>query len=229
MRRMNTELLQDAALLEKRYELKRGNSNAVYQSPNNINLFTAHAPSSAPGATATGYPGIQALKGIAEEASFKYASVGEDCVFVEGPALKENTCNEHEQQYRHFREKRAKKPFQVTSSWLNIASKKQLGINQVSHNHAVYRTAVTGVYYVTVGHSDLAPEDDYTHDVAGSVRSTPIRLTRAQSLAESPLHPRFLIFHPKPGTILLFPSWLHHAADIHLGDEERVSYAFNAI
>ena len=32
---------------------------------------------------------------------------------------------------------------------------------------------------------------------------------------------------PVPGTLLLFPSWLSHSADLHVGDETRISIAFN--
>lgn len=32
---------------------------------------------------------------------------------------------------------------------------------------------------------------------------------------------------PVPGTLLLFPSWLSHSADLHVGDEPRISIAFN--
>lgn len=220
----NRALLQDATSLEKQYELKRG-QDAVYQSPNNINLFAVTQQQSTESSDRD-FPAMQTLKAVAEAASLKYASVAQDCKVVEGPGLKENACAEHDRRLQHYLKEKSEKPFKVTSSWLNIASKDQLGINQLSHNHLVYRTSVTGVYYVATGYSDL-DEDDY--GAYGKVRSTAIRLTRAQSLAENMLHPRFITFYPSPGSILLFPSWLHHAADVHQGDEDRVSYAFNAI
>jgi hypothetical protein len=32
---------------------------------------------------------------------------------------------------------------------------------------------------------------------------------------------------PMAGTLLLFPSWLSHSADLHTGDGARISVAFN--
>jgi hypothetical protein len=32
---------------------------------------------------------------------------------------------------------------------------------------------------------------------------------------------------PTAGTLLLFPSWLSHSADLHTGDAARISIAFN--
>ena len=109
------------------------------------------------------------------------------------------------------------KGYKVTSSWVNIAGKTQRSINQMAHNHLVYGTAVTGVYYATSGWA--APEN------ASAV--TRIQLVRPTHLG-SLLSPTTLSIRPLPGTLLLFPTFLDHAADIHTGNTDRISVAFNA-
>ena len=104
--------------------------------------------------------------------------------------------------------------YRVTSSWVNIAGKAERSINQIAHNHAVYQSAVTGVYYTTSGWSSPASH-------------TAIQLVRPVSMA-SKIGPSMIAIKPKAGTLLMFPSYLLHAADVHLGDEQRISYAFNA-
>eukprot|EP00729_Bicosta_minor_P010296 gene10296-10741_t len=92
--------------------------------------------------------------------------------------------------------------------------KVERSINQIAHNHLVYKTAVTGVYYATSGWANAS-------------QATAIQLIRPCSL-ESKIGPSMLSIKPKAGSMLLFPSYILHAADIHLGDQKRVSFAFNA-
>jgi hypothetical protein len=107
-------------------------------------------------------------------------------------------------------------PFpRVTSSWINMARFGQRSINQISHNHVVYGTTMTGTYYVTSGWSDPA-------------NHTNIQLVRPGFMG-SEIGGHTIAFKPDPGMLVIWPTYLKHAADVHTGDMERVAVAFNAV
>ena len=106
-------------------------------------------------------------------------------------------------------------PFKVSASWVNIAGNTQRSINQVAHNHLVYKTSVTGVYYATSGWSTAE-------------NATTIQLLRPSPFPGT-LSAAALSIDPTNGTLLIFPTFLSHAADVHAGESNRISLAFNAI
>ena len=232
---LNEALVQDATQLAGLYRRKQ--KFAVFQSPNSVNLFTLDNGL---------YPAVEELKPFVRNAILAYTSATPDCSTLEGSASSAASCRKQTAQWQKWasgimvangynnRNSKVTNPkskkaggkesttnvqaaagvYKVTSSWVNIAGKVERSINQIAHNHIVYKTAVTGVYYATSGWANASG-------------ATAIQLIRPCSL-ESTIGPSMLSIKPKAGSMLLFPSYILHAADIHLGDQERVSFAFNA-
>lgn len=227
---LNDALVQDATKLAELYRRKQ--KFAVFQSPNSVNLFTLSNGQ---------YSAVETLKPFVKTAILAYTSATPDCSTLEGSASSASSCRKQTAQWQNWASeimvangynnnrnsnvknsrKETKKQtkaaagiYKVTSSWVNIAGKVERSINQIAHNHLVYKTAVTGVYYATSGWANAS-------------QATAIQLIRPCSL-ESKIGPSMLSIKPKAGSMLLFPSYILHAADIHLGDQKRVSFAFNA-
>jgi hypothetical protein len=201
---LNSAIAADAARLDSRYG-RRGDF-AVFQSPNRVNLFDLTDENQ------LDYASFVEFRALAHNALIAYTGVASDCVSVAGPKFWHGQCRKQTKKWREWAT--AGKQLQVTSSWVNIAGKTQRSINQMAHNHLVYGTTVTGVYYATSGWSSVD-------------NATRIQLIRPTHLA-SRLTPTTLSIRPLPGTLLLFPTFLDHAADIHAGDQDRISVAFNA-
>jgi uncharacterized protein (TIGR02466 family) len=98
--------------------------------------------------------------------------------------------------------------------WANINGK--LAANFV-HNHPL--SFLSGVYYVQ------APED------CGNlffVDPRPASVVTAVPVAQlSPWTFQKVVYQPKAGRLLIFPSWLGHGVEPNLSDLERVSVSFN--
>ena len=123
----------------------------------------------------------------------------------------------------------------ITSSWLNKIAKVPPhagSIYQGSHDHMGWKTGISGVYYATDGWSTREDGDDGGFITPGDPNPNrvcsrfnimkPFRFDGYDSESNT-----FASIDPTPGTLLLFPSWLPHSADLHRGDEHRISIAFN--
>lgn len=101
-------------------------------------------------------------------------------------------------------------------SWVNINGK---GHSNSIHNHKdlMENTLWSGVFYVQVPdksgdivflspHAEMADSNDYLYNDGPN---------------------NYYSITPKPGQMLLFPSWLMHHVTANESDEERISIAFN--
>ena len=104
----------------------------------------------------------------------------------------------------------------VTECWLNVYRKAE---SQEVHNHGGYH--MSGVYYVTAPpecgsisfYSPLMEEQFFPLPcVKQSWKTVPMQSVQ-----------------PAPGMLLLFRSWLRHAARPNDIDERRISISFNAV
>lgn len=110
------------------------------------------------------------------------------------------------------------------------------------------RTSITGVYYSDSGWSSDSRDDEPrdTHEnlpfeskdfsIGNFVWDTSAFSDNATMLGlERPTlfdglrkwGNKYAAMRPEAGTMILFPTWLPHAADIHFGDRPRKSVAFN--
>ena len=212
---LNALVAADAARLDQRYG-RRG-SFAVFQSPNKFNLFEHADENGDP------YPSVSTLRGLVRDAMLTYLGNTCDCALTSGPSTAQSSCDKQHGRWQKWFAGGGKQ-LSVTSSWVNIAGKKQRSINQLAHNHLVYGTSVTGVYYAASGWSDAAAKQAGER---GGVNSTNLWLIRPTHLS-SRLTATSMAVQPTPGTMLIFPTFLQHLADVHGGDEDRISVAFNA-
>ena len=212
---LNKLLAADASRLDNRYG-RRGNF-AVFQSPNKFNLFE-HTDEHG-----LEYPSVAKLRSVVRDTIMAYLGQTCDCATASGPSRSGTTCDTQQSRWQRWSERG--KQLEVTSSWVNIAGKAQRSINQVAHSHLVYGTSVTGVYYAASGWSDAAAK---AAGKQNNTNSTNIWLVRPTHLS-SRLSQMRKSYQPTPGTLLIFPTFLHHLADIHGGDEDRISVAFNAV
>ncbi|HUP56793.1 MAG TPA: TIGR02466 family protein [Bdellovibrionota bacterium] len=108
-----------------------------------------------------------------------------------------------------------KRKLVMTSCWLNIMGK---GCHHGSHLHPL--STLSGTYYVRVprGSGAIKFEDPRLPMMMAS----PPRKPKA-TLANK----RFVEVSPKPGTVVLFESWLKHEVPPNLSEQERVSVSFN--
>jgi uncharacterized protein (TIGR02466 family) len=93
-------------------------------------------------------------------------------------------------------------------SWANVSRD---GDYNKPHNHP--GTIWSGVFYVSLGERDPEPSDN------GAIEFMDPRGAN--------VHGSKLRIQPKPGELLLFPSWLHHYVNPFKGKGERISIAFN--
>jgi uncharacterized protein (TIGR02466 family) len=103
----------------------------------------------------------------------------------------------------------------ITQCWANINPR---GGYNVAHCHA--NSFLSGVYYLSV------PENSgnivfYDPRVQLDAMRGPIKEVSAHTAPE-------VIYKPKEGLLLLFPSWLLHRVEPNDSDRERVSIAFNS-
>lgn len=107
------------------------------------------------------------------------------------------------------------KCIQLSSLWINIMP------SQVVHtNHIHPLSVISGTYYVDIppGASVLKFEDPRL----GFFMATPPRLPKAKQDNQWYYH-----FKPKPGTVVLFESWMRHEVPPNLSAKDRVSISFN--
>ena len=107
------------------------------------------------------------------------------------------------------------KPLVLDSLWINILPPGGVHTSHI-HPHSV----VSGTYYVTIpdGASALKLEDPRL----GFMMAAPPRRKRA-----APENRPFAYLAPKPGTVLLWESWLRHEVPLNEAESERISVSFN--
>lgn len=105
------------------------------------------------------------------------------------------------------------------TAWANVS--RRGGFHRLHSHHSAM---VSGVFYVDIGEPD--PQDT---DFNGSITFADPRT--AVEMIPMPGHPfgDKLKFDPKPGMMLLFPSWLKHFVDPFRGEGTRISIAFNVM
>lgn len=108
-----------------------------------------------------------------------------------------------------------KRRLTLDSIWLNVM---QSGAVHTAHIHP--KSAISGTYYVAVpkGAGALKLEDPRL----GLMMAAPPRKPRAARDNQT-----FVYLEPKPGTLLLWESWLRHEVPMNLARGERISISFN--
>jgi uncharacterized protein (TIGR02466 family) len=108
-----------------------------------------------------------------------------------------------------------KRRLTLDSLWINVLSPGGVHTSHV-HPHSV----VSGTYYVAVpeGASAIKFEDPRL----GLMMAAPPRKAKA-----APESRQFVYVGPKPGTVLLWESWLRHEVPLNAAEEERISVSFN--
>eukprot|EP00729_Bicosta_minor_P022625 gene22625-16733_t len=171
-------------------------------------------------------------RGIQQYVSSAPPDRGAGCrnVFTARPA----TCNVGVEE----RNKVGHMTLDITSAWINKLHAvhprfRSESIYQGPHEHMGWGTGISGVYYAAMGWSarnGSGAEDGRFVPPTFKKKSTkfnvmkPIRFAGLDS--GSNVSP-FESIDPTPGTLLLFPSWLRHSAELHVGDEHRIVVAFN--
>jgi uncharacterized protein (TIGR02466 family) len=104
---------------------------------------------------------------------------------------------------------------EMTTCWVNIMRQH---CTHAYHLHPL--STISGTYYVEVPKraGALKIEDPRLPAFMGS----PPRITQAR-----PENRRFHEFHPKPGQLILFESWLKHEVPQNFSSKERISVSFN--
>lgn len=103
----------------------------------------------------------------------------------------------------------------LDSIWINV-----LDSGGVHGAHIHPHSVISGTYYVAVpdGASAIRFEDPRL----AMMMAAPPRRQRARLENKS-----FVNVQPKPGTVLLWESWLRHDVPMNLAETERVSVSFN--
>jgi uncharacterized protein (TIGR02466 family) len=107
------------------------------------------------------------------------------------------------------------KKLKLDSIWINVLKP---GGTHSGHIHP--SSVISGTYYVTVpkGASALKLEDPRL----GLMMAAPRRKETAPRDAQP-----FVAIAPKPGTLILFESWLRHEVPANTARESRISVSFN--
>lgn len=108
-----------------------------------------------------------------------------------------------------------KRRLELDSIWLNVM---QSGAVHTAHIHP--KSVISGTYYVAVpkGAGALKLEDPRL----GLMMAAPPRKARAARDNQT-----FVTLDPKPGTLLLWESWLRHEVPVNRATGERISISFN--
>jgi uncharacterized protein (TIGR02466 family) len=100
----------------------------------------------------------------------------------------------------------------VSSMWGNMIPPQSGGRHQI-HRHVM--SYVSGIYYLTEGAPTVFSDPVY----ARSLTSFEIPALNNQDS---------LTIEPKPGTMVVFPSYVQHFTEPHYGDGNRLSIAWNS-
>jgi len=99
--------------------------------------------------------------------------------------------------------------------WANV---NQRGDFNVGHNHFATGVVASGVYYVRCGGPEAGGATVFFNDRARWL------LANSPVVLKSSVYPVI----PQDGALLIFPSWLSHEVKPYLGNEKRITLAFNA-
>lgn len=106
-----------------------------------------------------------------------------------------------------------KKPNKLgISAWANVLDPS--GFN-FGHNHA--GAVLSGCFYVTV--------PDGSGDIVFKDLRPGVTLSTQGLSSSGDRHE--VSFSPKPGQLIVFPSWLEHRVEVNLSKSQRISIAFN--
>lgn len=227
---LTDRLVADAVKLVDRFREEQRDSNvggAFFQPPNLFNVWPAcgvqNESCQQQQQQQHSYTAVDALKPLITAAILAYTSATPDCSTLEGGGSALASCRKQVMQWQEWALRASVGSYTITSSWVNVAGKvEDTSItDHIAHVHSMYHTAVTGIYYASSGVSPAQSSSTAT------ATSTAVHLVRPATL-NSKIGPSMLTINPKAGTLLLFPSYLRRAGDIHLGDEQPVSFTFNA-
>jgi len=108
-------------------------------------------------------------------------------------------------------------------AWANV---NRLGDYHVPHNHGW--SYLSGTYYVVVPDGGAAA-DGSGMDPGAITFSDPRHGAHRHSIAPGPNARTRHTFHPRPGTLLMWPSSLIHYVHPNHGDDVRISISFNIV
>jgi len=104
---------------------------------------------------------------------------------------------------------------QMTTCWVNI-------MGHLSHHsfHSHPLSVISGTYYLQVpkGAGAIKFEDPRMDAFMGRP---------PQKAGARPEHQKHVAIQPKPGSLVLFESWLKHEVPANLSSKERISVSFN--
>jgi uncharacterized protein (TIGR02466 family) len=103
----------------------------------------------------------------------------------------------------------------LDSLWINVLPP---GGIHTSHIHPL--SVISGTYYVRV--PDGASAIKFEDPRHAMMMAAPPRKRKAK-----PDHQPFVYQTPRPGTLLLWESWLRHEVPLNRGEDERISISFN--
>ena len=106
------------------------------------------------------------------------------------------------------------KSYTITDCWANMSNS---GDSHPLHNHP--NNYLSGVYYVA------APENCGRIVFYDPRPQTSVIFPRPERYNQYNINK--IKITPRPGMMLMFPSWLMHSVEANTGDGERVSIAFN--
>jgi uncharacterized protein (TIGR02466 family) len=105
------------------------------------------------------------------------------------------------------------------TAWANVS--RRGGFHRLHTHHSAM---VSGVFYVDTGR----PDPDDTEFNGTICFADPRNAVEMIQLPGQPFGDK-LKFDPRPGMLLLFPSWLKHFVDPFRGEGTRISIAFNVV
>lgn len=100
----------------------------------------------------------------------------------------------------------------VSSMWGNVSPPKSLG-HHTLHRHA--NSYYSGIFYLTGGSDTIFYDPVY----ARSLTSLEIPKTDADDIIKN---------SPKPGSMIVFPSYIQHSSEEHMFDNFRVNIAWDS-
>ena len=114
-----------------------------------------------------------------------------------------------------------KEEFRITTGWINRNNK---GEQIYKHSHP--NSVISGVYYIETT-PDCAPiifEKPYLYT---NIAHQNVQLTYEEN-NKNEYNTDYYGVKPKPGEVLMFPSWLEHTVYPQPADVARISLAFNS-
>ena len=192
---LDANLQRDAHSLE-RATRKGLPDTIVYQSPNDINVLDKLPE-------VVKWSGMPLLRKIVYHCIRAYLLTQPNCTVQEGPSIGDSKCQQMESGLIDWMLFGSRNLTHVTSSWVNIARAKQRSINQIAHNHlSPYKSALTGIYYVTSGWSDVQHMEP---------RTTNLKLLNpAVSASRGHMEANIITIKPVPGLMIVFPTYVKH-------------------